>query len=256
MTHTIGSFDIGVKSFAQSILTVDTTLFNALIERQEVPSLESLYRCCRRVHTVVLDLRADPEDASKYTPEARQALLTHLHDMEPYWATCDLILIEQQMSAIGKYQSRINFHAIRISETLHTWFMMRDQGRPGQTPLPVLDVPSGWKTQYLGAPKRLTYEQRKKWSVENMKVIVRAQEDTEMLTLFELQTLMRHRRQQTPEAVHTLLREHGLDPTSSVYSLAYRMIHDRQKLDDVADTYNQVMGYLMHALQSDQVLLQ
>lgn len=232
----IGSFDIGIKSFAECIMDIDPGYLSCLSD------LHSIYKSMKRVHVAVIDLRSEADDESKYTSQTRKTLLDHLEQTCRLWDSCDIILIEQQMSAVSKFKSHINFHAIRASETLHTWFEYRNKYL--LRPVRVIDVPSLWKTKYQSAPARMTYSQRKAWSVANLKVIAEAQRDHAVLALFELQEKVHKKRKIHPEEI---LAPYGWEETDKdVYRLAYRVVREKQKLDDVADTYNQIVGYLVH----------
>ncbi len=228
----IASFDIGVKSFAECVMDVDVM---PGITSSSIADLE-------RVHVAVMDFSGED---SKYTPETRQKLLTHLEEQYKLWDSCDWILIEQQMSALSKFnKSKVNIHAIRVSETLHTWFEWRNRQRI--RPLKVVDVPSTWKTKYLNAPSKMTYDQRKNWSVQYMKTIIEKQSDVEMMAVFEIQRQVKGTRNRNDDKTQQLLTNHGLTIDSDAYRLAYRVVMDHQKLDDVADTYSQLVGYLVH----------
>lgn len=79
------------------------------------------------------------------------------------WDTCDVFLIEQQMSfgGGGRGKGVINGMAIRLGQHCFSYFSIRYG-----IAKTIIEYPSYNKTQLLGAPKKMKKTDRKKWACE------------------------------------------------------------------------------------------
>jgi hypothetical protein len=78
------------------------------------------------------------------------------------WDGCSAILVEQQMS-FGK---RLNITALKLGQHCYSYFSIT---YPFKT---VVEFPAYHKTQVLGAPKKMTKPERKKWAVARAEKIL------------------------------------------------------------------------------------
>ena len=88
---------------------------------------------------------------------------------------CTDFVIEMQFNS--RYGGQANITAIKISEVLLTYLLMEFPKRT------ILLFPSRYKTQLLGAPKKMTKPQRKKWAVDKADEILNARDEKEQLFL-------------------------------------------------------------------------
>ena len=261
LTRKFLSFDIGNKSFAESIVSIDCEQIDVLksmyaqipvghkysITKYDHQSKEcdsvfdTLYKSIKIEHLAVHNfspiVETNAPEKSKYIDFSRDALLMHLNEYKDLFCKCDEIIIEKQMSAFKT--QHINFDAIKISETVHTWATM--QRLNGTTKALVRYIPSKYKTDYNAAPHNMTYAQRKKWSVSLLHGIAKLQNDTDLLTIFDIKAKIKGKRKLKEEFVHDLIKPLQAD---CMKQLANRVIYDKQKLDDTADAVCQVPAYI------------
>jgi hypothetical protein len=95
-----------------------------------------------------------------------------LDEHKDVWNKCSYIIIEQQMS-FGK---NINVTALKIAQHAYSYFIFYYA-----TFKDVFYFPAYNKTQLLGAPKKLTKPQRKKWAIEKATEIWTMRNDKEGL---------------------------------------------------------------------------
>jgi hypothetical protein len=84
-----------------------------------------------------------------------------------YWSKCTKCIIETQMS-FGKM---INLSAIKLAQHCFSWFNIK------LPQIKVFEFPAYHKTKVLGAPKKMTKPQRKKWAVKKASEILQARND-------------------------------------------------------------------------------
>jgi hypothetical protein len=102
-------------------------------------------------------------------------MITELDKVKDFFDTCDIIVIEQQMS----FKAVQNTMAIKLAQNCASYFLHRY----GETK-EIVEFPAFHKTQVFGAPKKLSKTQRKKWATE--KAISIIMERGEMETLDEI----------------------------------------------------------------------
>jgi hypothetical protein len=95
-----------------------------------------------------------------------------LDEHKDVWNKCSYIIIEQQMS-FGK---NVNVTALKIAQHAYSYFIFYYA-----TFKDVFYFPAYNKTQLLGAPKKLTKPQRKKWAIEKATEIWTMRNDKEGL---------------------------------------------------------------------------
>lgn len=257
----IASFDIGMKSFAEFVCELPVAVLDELKEKYRTLAkhqkyvkfkrdaqspeyktiIESLVSRVKRVYCNVVNLR-DDEDHKQYTEETRENMVNHLFAHAHVYDTCDHVIVEQQMSAFGSKNPLINMNANRIAETVRTWFTIRNIQRLKKANVEY--VPSTWKTDYLGAPAKLNYSQRKKWSVDMyFGTLAPMEADEEIQLLYEHACEAKGKRKRL--SLESSLNESFKSSSQEFRDFAVRMIVSNQKLDDIADSHNQLIAWIL-----------
>lgn len=263
------SFDPGKKNFAQYVEDCSIeTLQNLRNEYTSLPKkyqrrvkgvmnshiediLNKLHKSSTRVSTGVYDLRS--EDAKDTTERSksfldiptRKNIINHLEKFTGVWDTCDVFIIEQQFFSTFGYSknrfqkkagSQANVDAIKVSEIISTWFLSEYPFKE------VIFFGSNLKTQILGAPWKMTKPQRKRWAVEKSREIYEFRGDRDMIELFLLKDRIFRKRLNSKEKIEMYLKTfNGKSKDSKI--LAKRLVKEKQKLDDIADTHLQCQAF-------------
>jgi hypothetical protein len=112
-------------------------------------------------------------EKSKYLDTRVFVNITDLLDQyKSYWNKCSIILIEQQMS----FKKGHNTMALKIAQHVFSYFTFCYS-----TFKEILEFPAYHKTKILGAPKKLTKPQRKKWAIEKANQIWVNRNDNEII---------------------------------------------------------------------------
>lgn len=194
-----------------------------------------------RVQTGVYDLR-DNKDCDNYDLETRKNVLQHLNSFIELWETCDIFVIEQQYFnafAGGRKRKKAgtaNMDAIKIGEGVFMWFLEKFPDKE------VTYFGSQFKTQILGSPYKMSKTERKKWAEKKAEEIYRNRGDQEMINIFDLCVKVKSKRINTEEKVRSYMNEFEKSNKHISY-LAEKIIRERQKMDDVADTLVQCQAY-------------
>ena len=99
-------------------------------------------------------------------------MISALDSYKEYFDKCSIIVIEQQMS----FKSAQNTMALKLGQHCFSYFLMR-YGEEKE----IIEFPAYYKTQILGAPKKMTKPQRKKWATEKAIDILMERGDMETL---------------------------------------------------------------------------
>lgn len=204
----VASFDIGKKNFAFCIEEFSITDLEGIenIHRNEryhkdgtlkVPFAKIVHRVCSTGKIIMLehfDLTENTKLEKSLDPMVLMNLTVFLDQYKEYWEQCTTFLIEQQMG-FGRKQ---NTMALKIGQHCFSYFLFHFAMFKQ-----VVEFPSYYKTQILGAPKKSTKHQRKMWSVEEAMRILLDREDNDTL----------------------------------------KKITDRKKRDDVCDTITQLQAF-------------
>lgn len=183
---TVASFDIGSKNFAFVVERYDDKLFNNLkcdyrYKKDGTPTdefkhiLNQVYKNGQILNYVNMDLTKNikPSKLKSYLdPDIFRNMITELDKHKPLFQDVDIVLIEQQMS----FGTKVNVKALKIAQACFTYWLMR------YPKVEVMEFKSFYKTQVLGAVKKLTKPQRKKFAVEEASIILNIREDYENLT--------------------------------------------------------------------------
>lgn len=198
----IASFDIGKRNFSFCVEEVTPGDLKVKFPNARdrflsdgTPSVK-MHSCidmvCSQGKIVVhenLDLTQNCDKRKKLDPETFHNFTDVLQKYEYVWDTCDVFVIEQQMS----FGAVINLMAIKLAQHCYSFFQIR-YGRTKE----IIEFPAYHKTQVLGAPKhihttktgKVSYKgmskpQRKKWAVEKALELLSNREELESLTGIE-----------------------------------------------------------------------
>jgi hypothetical protein len=147
----IASFDIGKKNFAF-----------AIEENSNIVLFKNL------------DLTENSNKKLYLDPIIYHNMYSELEKYVEYWEKCSVILIEKQMSFRGKQ----NTMALKLGQHCYSYFVFKYKNTKK-----IIEFPAYHKTQVLGAPRKLTKPQRKKWAIEKAYSILAEREDYDNLVL-------------------------------------------------------------------------
>jgi hypothetical protein len=153
----IVSFDIGKKNFAFVVEEEND-------ENDEKNGKIILFKN--------LDLTIDTNKKLYLDPKIFHNMYTELEKYTSFWEKCNVILIEKQMSFRGKR----NTMALKLGQHCYSYFVFKYG-----TTKKIIEFPAYHKTQVLGAPKKQTKNQRKKWAIEKAQSILAQRGDYENL---------------------------------------------------------------------------
>jgi hypothetical protein len=255
----LASIDIGYSNFGQyvedfcpiTLLKIQAKYAKLPKNKQRrikgpmIPDIEALlietYLCGKRVQTGVYNFTDAVGQGLDI--RARLKLINHLNDNIELWSTCDIFIIEQQFFKVNFGNKRgakagveANITALKIAEFVFMWFLER---YPFKT---ISYFGSQFKTQILGAPWKLTKPQRKKWAVDKAEEIYILRGDEDMITLYELAEAVKRKRINTQERVTKFKGDFPCYSADAEY-LSTKIICEKQKLDDIADTCVSAQAY-------------
>jgi len=193
----VASFDIGTKNFAFCIEEFDQDELDEVLKipknqrYTETGELAEKFRkeikkVCLNGRIVLLqkiDVTPGCDEDRYYDPQLIQNMTSVLDDYKTYWDKCAAFVIEQQMSysgrqGYGRFPSKkvlkINTKAVKVGQHVNSYFNIIYGGFK-----PVFEFPSYYKTQVMGAPKKLSDSQRKTWAVNAAKSILSDRGDFE-----------------------------------------------------------------------------
>lgn len=180
------SFDIGKCNFAFYIEEFDETKLNEL---QNIPKikrfnsdgtatdefqqlLSTVYLNGNTILYQNLDLTKNTNKDKYLDQKVCFNMIAELDKIKHLIDPCSIILIEQQMS----FQNTRNTMAIKLAQNCASYFLHR-YGMDKE----IIEFPAYYKTQILGAPKKMTKPQRKKWATEKAIEIIMERGETETL---------------------------------------------------------------------------
>lgn len=185
----IASFDIGKKNFAFTIEKINLSLLNNIknipkdlrYDKNNIATpefnqiLDDLYKVGEVILVENLDLTYDCQKSKYLDPKIYINMYDKLEEYREYWDKCDVFIIEQQMS-FGK--NKYNTMALKLGQHCYSYFISyyRDSKQ-------IIEYPAYLKTQTLGAPKKLTKPQRKKWAVEKLDYISNLRQCNKLLNI-------------------------------------------------------------------------
>lgn len=177
MTTTIASFDIGKCNFAFYIEEFDSDKLSSLKStKREGKDFEdimsTIYLNGNKVLYRNLDLTVGTEKRKYLDKKIYTNMITELDKYKEFFDKCSIIVIEQQMS----FKLAQNTMALKLGQHCYSYFLFRY----GDTK-EIVEFPAYYKTQILGAPKKLTKPERKKWATEKCVDILMERGDMETL---------------------------------------------------------------------------
>ena len=124
----------------------------------------------RKIRMLLYQTWRDFSHKSKDQTLVYMELYQRLDKYRDLLSSCHLLIIEKQLPR--------NYKAIRLSQHTISWFLLRTESM-------VVEIPSSMKTRVLGAPKKMSYYNTKKWGVAKAKEILTQHEDKESLLILE-----------------------------------------------------------------------
>jgi len=176
----VASFDIGKKNFAFCVEEFDADILKKLVNIRKVnrfvddkPTddftqlLTKIFLNGSVLLHKNLDLTTNTTKSKYLDTQVFYNMIIELDKYKDVFDRCDTIIIEQQMS----FKKAQNTMAIKLGQHCFSYFTMRYpltvvnnisfDGRKE-----IIEFPAYYKTQIIGAPKKMTKPQRKKWAVE------------------------------------------------------------------------------------------
>lgn len=248
------SFDIGKTNFAQYVEEFE---IDDLVELKKVyedlpPAkrkkikgelsdevkfiLDTIYCKSHRVSIGVFDFTDREVIGSKLNNEVRLNFLKHMEAYFDLWASCDIVIIEQQFINLYGKNRGINLDALKLGEAVHIWMLDRFPNKV------VKPFGSQHKTQTLGAPPGLKKKQRKDWSIEFTEKLFTRRKDEDMLKCFQLSRDVKRKQFKTEERIQSFLLPF-IDCPEDIKILSDIIVRYKQKLDDISDVVLQFQAY-------------
>nr|WNL49874.1 RuvC like Holliday junction resolvase [Marseillevirus sp.] len=168
----VSSFDVGWKAFSWSVEDWGVSF----LREQREKFFGTRYKKDRAKGTTVyeevkhsilvggervdIDVYDISSEEKKLDVQVRLNLFSLLEEKKELWDKTDIVVIEQQFcTSFGKGKSEgTNMDAIKLSECLMSWFLMKYGHEKC-----VIFVPTASKTAFLDAPKMPKKLDRKKW---------------------------------------------------------------------------------------------
>jgi hypothetical protein len=148
-----------------------------------------------------------------------------------------VFIVEQQYNAGGvKGKGQSNNKALLIAETVFMWLLDR-------YPMKKIEYfPAKYKTQIPCALRMRKKVDRKKWSVVKAREYHTLRNDEDMISVYNLKDAVSKKRITTNERVEAFMDDYPTT-TEDAIELAYKVILDKQKLDDVSDVFMDLQAY-------------
>ena len=179
-TMRIASFDIGKKNFAFCVEQFSRKdLLN--IPLKPTPKVftqdytESLNNICSNGEILLLDnvdLTKGVKSTKQLDPIIYRNMIQLLDQHADLLSTCDIIVIEQQMS----FRNKQNVMALKMAQHCHSYFLIRYESKT------VYEIPAYYKTKIFTDSKLSDYA-RKKWAVGKALEILHNREDVHHFNL-------------------------------------------------------------------------
>ena len=151
------SIDIGTKNCAFYLEEFDEKRIN------KKTSINELYRIGKKVYWNVVNFE-------KGNGEIFENIVLYLDSNLSLWDTCNGIIIERQM--------RLNYNAQVVQHFIFAYFKIKYGSFKY-----IADISATRKTQTLGAPKKMTKPERKKWAVKEANKVCEYREDFEGMSI-------------------------------------------------------------------------
>lgn len=149
----IASFDIGIKNFAFMIMDWKGNDAFEIVDVQNI----------------------DITTTKKIEKDIARHIIEVLGAYQSLWEQCDYFIIEQQM----QFRHATNIKALKISQFVLCYFYIHCKDKT------IVEYPAYHKTQVLGAPPYLKKYDRKKWTVEYFRRILKERNQESLLNDFK-----------------------------------------------------------------------
>ena len=183
----IASFDIGKKNFAFYIEEVNEEQLKQLKTMPKTSRYNTDGTCVDDFNKIMNDVYKNGntilhinEDLTKNCSKEKYLdtevfynMVEHLDKFAEYWDKCSSFVIEMQMS-FGKNRNPM---AVKLGQHCYSYFVIK-YGKTKKT----IEFPAYYKTQVLGAPKKIldkkgklvkmSKPERKKWAVKQASIIL------------------------------------------------------------------------------------
>ncbi|AQM73222.1 hypothetical protein B1750_gp241 [Noumeavirus] len=196
----VASFDVGWKAFAWSVDKWDTKLLKEQREKffgtkykkdrkKGTPVYEEvLHDVAIGAKSVDVDVYDISSEEKKLDIQVRLNLFSLLEEKKELWDPVSIVVIEQQFCTSfggnkgnkGKNTEGTNMDAIKLSESLMSWMLMKYANEKT-----IIFVPTATKTNILGAPKMPKKLDRKKWILAKVLSWAKERGDEKKLAKFE-----------------------------------------------------------------------
>lgn len=193
----VASFDVGWKAFAWSVDKWNTQLLKEQREKffgtrykkdrkKGTPIYEEvLHDVAIGAKSVDVDVYDISSEEKKLDIQVRLNLFSLLEEKKELWDPVSIVVIEQQFCTSfggnkGKNTEGTNMDAIKLSESLMSWMLMKYGDKKT-----IIFVPTATKTNILGAPKMPKKLDRKKWILAKVLSWAKERGDEKKLEKFE-----------------------------------------------------------------------
>ena len=192
----IASFDIGKKNFAFYIEEVNEEQLKQVKTMPKTSRYNTDGTCVDSFNKIITDVYKNGktilhinEDLTKnfskdkyLDTEVFYNMVEHLDKFAEYWDKCCSFVIEMQMS-FGKNRNPM---AVKLGQHCYSYFVIK-YGKAKK----IIEFPAYYKTQVLGAPKKILYKkgklvkmskpERKKWAVKQASIILQERGESEVI---------------------------------------------------------------------------
>ena len=182
----IACFDIGKKNFA---FNVDRVNISKLSNIENVPLknrymkngtptsdfYKTMTNVCKSIKTLKvenLDLTTGCDKKQYLDPRTYINMYNTLEKYKEIWDKCSVFIIEQQMS----FGRKNNTMAIKLGQHCYSYFLF-NYGVFKE----IMEFPAYHKTKVLGAPRKLSKPERKKWAIEKAMSLLSQRGDNEII---------------------------------------------------------------------------
>lgn len=199
-TMWLASFDIGYRNFSFAVEEIDLDDLSGI---QNIPRLQryfkgggctpdfalilnKVYHCGRIILMDNVDLTTMGKEGERIMKGKKSKTSIDplifiymnkcLDKYKDIWDKCTTFIIEQQMS-FGKQRNTI---ALKLGQHAYSYFTF--QYAQFKT---IVEFPAYYKTQVLGAPKKMSKPDRKRWAVQKTIEILSERNDTKTLSMIQ-----------------------------------------------------------------------
>jgi len=173
-TMRIASFDIGKKNFAfcieqfskKYILGLPLKPTPKVFTPEYTESVNSIFANGEILLLDNVDLTKGVKSTKQLDPIIYRNMIQLLDQHADLLSTCDIIVIEQQMS----FRNKQNVMALKMAQHCHSYFLIRYESKI------VYEIPAYYKTKIFTDTKLSDYA-RKKWAVGKALEILHGRED-------------------------------------------------------------------------------